>query len=113
MYYLTIFTILTDIKIGGAVYQEIDKKFLKQMDSLEELEMYLYNIKNKNLMNNFPYAAIEKIINGKRPRITDQLIYRYNSRKNAYAKVEKYTELAPSTLTMINPLENPEFVFGA
>lgn len=110
MYYLTIFTILSDIQFGTTRYQEIDKKFLKEYDDFGQALESLKNIKNLNLMKNFPFAAIELILKERRDYIiSEQYVFKFDSEKNIYGEFgnSKYFPLA--TLTQINPFENAEY----
>lgn len=111
MYYITIFNILSDIKFGDVFYQEIDKKFLKRLENEEESEAYIADIKNMNLMRHFPYAVIEKIDNSAKRKITEQKIFKFNKSKSQYIRMTSCSEIATSTRTMINPLEDDEYVF--
>lgn len=110
MYYLTIFAILSDIQFGSTRYQDIDKKFLREFEKFEQALDSLQNIKNSNLMRNFPFAAIEHIIEENREYvINEQSIYKLDESSNCYGKFinSKYFPLA--TLTQINPFENAEY----
>lgn len=110
MYYLTIFAILSDIQFGSTRYQDIDKKFLREFEKFDQALDSLQNIKNLNLMRNFPFAAIEYIVEEKREHmINKQQIFKLDESNNIYDefKNSKYFPLA--TLTQINPFENAEY----
>ena len=75
IYYLTIFAILSDIQFGNTRYQEIDKKFLREFEKFDQALESLRNIKNLNLMKNFPFAAIEYIVAEKKEYIINKQKY--------------------------------------
>ncbi len=110
IYYLTIFAILSDIQFGNTRYQEIDKKFLREFEKFDQALESLRNIKNLNLMKNFPFAAIEYIVAEKKEYIINkQKIYKLDENNNSYNEFKHSNYFPLATLTQINPFENAEY----
>lgn len=110
MYYVTIFSILSDIQFGRTRYQDIDKKFLRKFENFEQALDSLDTIKNLNLMKNFPFAAIEFIINNQHGYIIkEQSIFKLDEKQCRYSEFSNIKYFPLATLTQINPFENAEY----
>jgi hypothetical protein len=105
MFYVTIFQIVSEMKISDVVFQETDKRYLKSFESYIDAKAYLHAIQNRQLMFNYPWAVIGEYKPGKSPRIIRQLFYKYYPTSNDYIEVEGKTGLVASTLTMLHPFE--------
>lgn len=110
MYYVTIFGVISDIQFGTTRFQEIDKKFIRKFDTIEEAIESLNSIKNVNIMKNFPFAAIEYILNkGKNNIINEQILFKFDEASVSYEKYENRSGFPLSTLTRINPFGDAEY----
>ncbi|MBN2898034.1 MAG: hypothetical protein JXO44_04575 [Clostridia bacterium] len=105
MFYVTIFRIVSEMKVSDVIFQEIEKRFLKSFDSLLEAEAYLHAIQNRKLMYNYPMAVIGEYKPGTRPRILKQSFFKYYPTSNDYIEVRGKSGLVASTLTMLHPFE--------
>ncbi|MGB3365933.1 MAG: hypothetical protein WBA54_00445 [Acidaminobacteraceae bacterium] len=110
IYYLTIFAILSDIQFGSTRYQDIDKKFLREFEKYDQALDSLQSVKNLNLMRNFPFAAIEYIVEEKREHmISEQYIFKLDEISNIYDEFENSKCFPLATLTQINPFKYAEY----
>lgn len=105
MYYVTIFQIVSEMKISDTIFQEVDKRYLKSFETQLEAKAYLHAIQNRKLMYNYPFAVIGEYKSGKRPRILNQILYKYYPTSNDYVEIEGNSGLIASTLTMLHPFE--------
>ncbi len=105
MYYVTIFEIVSEMKVSDVIFQEIDKRHLKSFESYIEAKAYLHAIKNRKLMYNYPLAVIGEYKPGKRPSILKQTFYKYYPTSNEYREIDGNSGLVASTLTMLHPFE--------
>ncbi len=105
MYYVTIFQIVSEMKVSDTVFQEVDKKYLKSFETFIEAKAYLHAIQNRKLMYNYPRAVIGEYRPGKSPRILKQSFYKYYPTSNDYVEVEGNSGLVASALTMLHPFE--------
>ena len=111
MYYITIFAILSDVQFATTRYQEIDKKFIKKYDNFDDAIEALNSIKNSNLKHNFPYAVIEKIVDGKMntKKIEEQYLFRLNFETLKYEIEIRDSLLSMAVKTTLNPFEDADF----
>jgi hypothetical protein len=107
MYFVTIFQIVSEMKVSDTVFQEIEKRYLKSFESEIDAKAYLHAIQNRKLMYNYPLAVIGEYKSGKRPRIIKQTLYKYYPTSNKYVEFEGNSGLVASTLTMLHPFDGP------
>lgn len=105
MFYVTIFQIVSEMKVSDVIFQEIDKRYLKTFETFIDAKAYLHAIQNRKLMYNYPLAVIGEYKADKNPRILKQSFYKYYPTSNDYVEVEGNTGLVSSTLTMLHPFE--------
>lgn len=105
MYYVTIFQIVSEMKVSDVVFQEIEKRYLKSFESYIDAKAYLHAIQNRQLMFNYPWAVIGEYKQGKSPKIIKQLFYKYYPTSNDYIEIDGKNGLVASTLTMLHPFE--------
>lgn len=107
MYYVTIFQIVSEMKVSDVVFQEVEKRHLKSFESYIDAKAYLHAIKNRKLMYNYPLAVIGECKLEKRPRILQQTLYKYYPTSNEYREIEGNSGVVASALTMLHPFEGP------
>lgn len=105
MFYVTIFQIVSEMKVSQTIFQEVEKRYLKSFESYIDAKAYLHAIQNRKLMYNYPMAVIGEYDPGKRPKIKKQTLYKYYPTNNDYLEIEGNSGIVASTLTMLHPFE--------
>jgi hypothetical protein len=101
---VSLFKIMSEIRFADAISQEIDQRPLKYFETFEEAEAYLLAIKNRMLMYNFPFAAIQVFDLDQQERPIKQCVYHYNETLKIYQPFEDPSVIAPGTLRRLNTL---------
>jgi hypothetical protein len=107
VYVVTLFKIISEIRIQDAVSQEIDKRVLKQFESAKEAHEYLHNIKNKMMMYNFPFAMIQEFELEDIFYITNQHLFLYDDDQARYLAVDGMAGLANQTRRKLHEFDKP------
>lgn len=101
---VSLFKIISEIRFSDAISQEIDQRPLKYFEAFEEAEAYLLSIKNRMMMYNFPFAAIQIFDLERQETPIQQRVYHYNETLRMYQPFEDSSVIAPGTLRRLNTL---------
>ncbi|MCK8059669.1 MULTISPECIES: hypothetical protein [unclassified Fusibacter] len=97
VYVVTLFKIISEIRIQDMVSQEIDKRVLKQFESEKEAIDYLRGIKNQMMMYNFPFAMIQEFELEDIYYISNQVLYLFDDLRACYLPIDGMAGLSQST----------------
>ncbi len=112
MYYVMIFKILSEIKVGKMKFQEIDKRHVKTFDKSCQAKEYLSGIRNKNLMYNFSFAVIGEFDKKSNIIVKQQHLYIYDRNCNAYVPLDNKNKIADTTLSILHPFKDNVVIEG-